>query len=165
MTTSGIPIPVPVIARYDLVPMTREHLDDVLTIERAGYTNPWTQDAFEHEIERNPFSRPTVALSTDDERAVAGYCVYWIVFENLYIQNVAVHPRHRRRSIGRTLLLHALGRGRECGVRTARLEVRPSNRSALRLYRSLGFQDAGERRDYYTRPREDALLLSRTLST
>jgi ribosomal-protein-alanine N-acetyltransferase len=164
MSVGGISIPVPVLTRYDLIPMTRSHLDAVLAIERSSYTTPWTRDSFEHEIEENPFSRPVVATSSDDETEVAGYCVSWIVFEHLYIHNVAVHPGHRRRGIACALLLHALSRGREFGAQVARLEVRPSNRSALRLYRSLGFQNAGIRRNHYTRPPEDALLLSRALA-
>ncbi len=110
---------------YALMAMADEHLDEVEVIERLSYSNPWPRDSFVHEIEENAFSHPRVALTTDDAREVAGYCISWIVFETLQIQNVAVHPRHRRRGL------------------------------ALRA--------VGERKKFYSRPREDAVLLQKRL--
>ena len=38
------------------------------------------------------------------------------------------------------------------------LEVRKSNVAAIALYEKAGFTRVGERKNFYTRPREDALL-------
>ena len=54
-------------------------------------------------------------------------------------------------------------RGRELGLRFLTLEVRPSNAAALGLYRGMGYREEGRRRDFYTDPREDALLLTKYL--
>lgn len=152
------------LTRYAIVPMDLDHLDEVRAIEQASYTNPWPHDAFRHEIEENAFSRPRVAVTMDAPGRVAGYCVSWIVFENVSIQNIAVHPGHRRRGIARLLMRRALDDGRSRGAVTAQLEVRASNREARRLYASLGFHETGERKDYYSHPREKAVLLQTSLS-
>ena len=150
-------------ARYELVPMRPSHLDEVSGIELESYENPWTKSAFESELGKNPVSWSRVALTTETPARVAGYCVAWVVFEHLHIQNVAVHPEHRRQGLGRLLVLCALEEGRARGVAAALLEVRRSNEVAQKLYRKLGFLEAGTRRDYYSRPREDALLFRKEL--
>jgi len=145
------------------MPMNTDHLHEVELIERLSYSNPWPRDSFTHEIEENGFSHPRVAVTTDDAREVAGYCISWIVFETLQIQNVAVHPRHRRRGLARHLLLRAIEDCRFNSVIAAQLEVRASNVSAQKLYQTLGFRVVGERKKYYSRPREDAVLLQKRL--
>ena len=151
------------IARYALLSMEEAHVDEVLAIERMSYTNPWVEDAFRHELEQNAFSRPRVAVTVEEPHTVVGYCVSWILFEWVRIQNVAVHPRHRRFGLARHLLGRALVDGLNAGARSAELEVRESNAIALKLYASLGFRVAGERKGCYSRPREDAVLLRREL--
>jgi ribosomal-protein-alanine N-acetyltransferase len=143
--------------------MRPSHLDEVSGIELESYENPWTKSAFESELGKNPVSWSRVALTTETPARVAGYCVAWVVFEHLHIQNVAVHPEHRRQGLGRLLVLRALEEGRARGVAAALLEVRRSNEVAQKLYRKLGFLEAGTRRDYYSRPREDALLFRKEL--
>jgi [ribosomal protein S18]-alanine N-acetyltransferase len=150
--------------RYSLVPLSSRHLDDVTAIERESYTNPWPRSAFEYEIDKNPVSFCLVALSTEASNELAGYCISWIVFEYLHIQNVTVHPAHRRRGLGRFLLARAFEEGISRGATVALLEVRRSNLAALDLYLELGFREAGTRKDYYSRPREDAVLFERELT-
>jgi ribosomal-protein-alanine N-acetyltransferase len=143
--------------------MEASHLGEVMAIELESYENPWARSAFESEIGRNPVSWSRVALTREAPARVAGYCVVWIVFEHVHIQNLAVHPAHRRQGLGRLLLQRALEEGRARGASAALLEVRRSNDAAQRLYRSLGFVETGTRRDYYSRPREDALLFRKDL--
>lgn len=143
--------------------MEEVHFDDVLAIERISYTNPWVVDAFRHEVEHNAFSRPRVATTVEEPHAVVGYCVSWLVFEQVHIQNLAIHPRHRGYGLARHLLGRALEEGVDGGARSAQLEVRESNAIALKLYTSLGFRVAGERKGYYSRPREGAVLLHKEL--
>ena len=154
---------VDLLTRYALVRMDETHLEEVLEIERMSYTNPWVVDAFRHELEQNAFSRPRVAMTLDEPQAVVGYCISWILFDQVYVQNVAVHPRHRRFGLGRHLLQRALAEAVDAGARSAQLEVRRSNTAALKLYETLGFRISGERKGYYSRPPEDAVLLSKEL--
>lgn len=141
---------------YTLSPMRIEDLDEVLAIEQATFTNPWPRESFVHEIEDNRFSHPTVARTKTDE--IAGYCVKWVVFEHMHIQNIAVHPQHQRQGLGRFLLEEALRFGRGMQATSVQLEVRESNLAAQRLYDAFGFERVGKRPRYYSNPREDAIL-------
>lgn len=146
-------------AGYRLEPMQLADLPDVLAIEELSFANPWPRQAFEHEVLKNPFSYPTVARPLAPERPpVAGFCIYWVLFEQIHIQNVAVHPERRGQGLGRYLLEEALAAGARAGGARAVLEVRESNRVARELYRSLGFREVGKRKGYYRTPREDAIL-------
>jgi ribosomal-protein-alanine N-acetyltransferase len=72
-----------------------------------------------------------------------------------------VRPQFRGRGIGTALLHHVLAEARQLGARRATLEVRASNEAARRLYERLGFYVAAVRRNYYSHPVEDALILWR----
>ena len=152
-------------ASYRLEPMRFEDLPAVLHIEHSSFSNPWPKEAFVEEIRKNTFSYPTVAcLRISSERVVCGYCVPWIVFVELHIQNVAVHPLHRARGLGRFLVEEALELGKRNGCRVAVLEVRESNAIARRLYVSMGFRETGTRRKYYSRPQEHAIVYQKSLN-
>jgi ribosomal-protein-alanine N-acetyltransferase len=85
------------------------------------------------------------------------------VADEVHILDVAVHPGHRRRGVGRLLLQHILAEARQNGVRSASLEVRVSNQPAIALYQALGFQQVAIRRQYYENG-EDAFLMVCSLS-
>jgi ribosomal-protein-alanine N-acetyltransferase len=102
-----------------------------------------------------------VRVGSADGDAVAGFCSFWLVFDELHINNLAIHPMYRRRGIGTALLQHAMRTAAQLGARRATLEVRQSNEEARRIYERLGFETAGIRRNYYAHPTEDALILWR----
>jgi ribosomal-protein-alanine N-acetyltransferase len=92
---------------------------------------------------------------------VAAFCACWVVFDELHINTIAVDARYRRRGLASALMTHLLAEAAAAGARRAFLEVRRSNEPAQRLYESLGFVVSGVRRNYYTQPEEDALILAR----
>ena len=94
---------------------------------------------------------------------VLGYAGLHVVLDEGYIDNVAVRPDCRRQGIG-ARLLEVFCRFGQAHLAFLTLEVRPSNAAAVALYEKHGFQEAGRRKDYYTEPTEDALLLTRTFS-
>jgi [ribosomal protein S18]-alanine N-acetyltransferase len=126
-------------------------------LESRSFSHPWTPAAFEQAV-RGAGNAQVVVLRSA-QRDVVGYCVFRIVAEELEIHNLALDPSYRGFGLGRRLVCLVLWLGARRGARTALLEVRTSNWPALRLYRSLGFETAGRRRDYYAEPREDALVL------
>jgi ribosomal-protein-alanine N-acetyltransferase len=141
--------------------MVRGHLAEVVTIERRSFPTPWSEAAFLHEIERNPFAHPWVARTSGG--SVVGYLCLWIIYEELRINNVAVSPEWRRQGLGERLILFAMAAGEAAGCRDAILEVRPSNEAAQALYRKLGFTDLCTRPRYYSDNGEDALVMRRHL--
>lgn len=136
-------------------------VSEVLAVENVSYPNPWPREAFEHELIQNPFSRAMIART--HEGALAGYCLAWLVVDELHIQNVAVDPDYRQRGLAKRLIEDMLHAAVEAGAEKALLEVRESNEAARRLYRSLGFAEQGRRRRYYTNPVEDAILCQKDL--
>jgi ribosomal-protein-alanine N-acetyltransferase len=149
---------------YVIEPMTVDDIPEVMSLERIAFPNPWPREAFAQEIERHPLSHPTVARTTRvGTQGIAGYCVARTVFGRVHIRNIAVHPAHLGRGLGRYLLEQALLVGQRAGALKAVLEVRESNEAARQLYLSAGFHEVGRRKDYYSNPREDAILFEKGL--
>ncbi len=152
--------------RVRLSSMQESDLDEVLALEQASFTQPWTRKMFLGELRGNKFAMNVVARAGEGgfgtglaAGTLVGYIVFWVVFEELHVMNLAVRPEARRRGLGTDLVRHALSVGAERGVRTALLEVRASNRAALAMYESLGFTGKGVRKGYYDQPREDAVIM------
>ena len=136
---------------------TAEDLEGVLEVEAESFSNPWTREMYTWELQNRSLSH--ILLARTDECRVAGFCAFWLVFDEVHINNVAMRPRFRAQGIGTALLRRALEHAWGLGARRATLEVRHSNAGARRLYERLGFYAAGVRRGYYTNPVEDALIL------
>lgn len=146
--------------RYWIEPLVDDRdLEGVIEVEAASFTNPWTRDMYSWELRNRSVCH--ILIVRNEDCWVAGFCAFWIVFDEMHINNLALRPQFRAQGIGTALLRHALGEARELGARRATLEVRASNDPARRLYARLGFYVAGTRRNYYTNPVEDALILWR----
>jgi ribosomal-protein-alanine N-acetyltransferase len=136
-----------------------QDLEGVLTVESESFTNPWTRDMYAWELQNRSMCH-ILLVRTPDCR-VAGFCAFWLVFDEIHINNIAMRPGFRAQGIGTALLRQVLAEGRHMGARRATLEVRASNEGARRLYERMGFYVAGVRRNYYSEPVEDALILWR----
>ena len=134
-------------------------LDGVLAVEAESFTNPWTRDMYAWELQNRAVCHIYVARTADC--AVAGFCAFWLVFDEIHINNVAIRPQYRGRGMGTAVMHHVLAEARRLGAKRATLEVRASNERALRLYERLGFYVAAVRPNYYSSPVEDALVLWR----
>ena len=142
--------------------MRPEDLDEVLGIERASFSMPWSRGAFLYEIQQNRVARCWVMR---DEARVVGYLCLWEVADEVHITNIAVRPECRRRGLARGLLGGILDDARQRGIKLVVLEVRPSNTEARTLYESFGFRVVGRRRGYYYDTGEDALVMEADLQT
>ena len=134
-------------------------LDDIVAIETASFSNPWTRDMYVRELQ-NPDVSFLYVLRVPDEGIVA-FCSFWLVLDEVHINNLAVRGEFRGRGVGTALLEHVLQAGASRGAERATLEVRRSNAPARRLYERLGFEVAATRPNYYVSPAEDALILWR----
>ena len=138
--------------------MAEEHLEEVLLIERAVFSDPWSLASFKNEIGDSRVSFNRVALSYP-EGAVVGYFVAWFVDDEIHLGNLAVAAASQRRGVGQRLLDYLLEAGRQRRLRRVTLEVRESNLVAQRLYLRNGFQPVAIRRRYYPDNREDAIVM------
>jgi ribosomal-protein-alanine N-acetyltransferase len=132
-------------------------LEGVLQVEAASFTNPWTREMYTWELQNRSVCHIYVVRLPDCR--VAGFCAFWLVFDEIHINNVACRPEHRGQGLGTRLMQHVLAEASRLGATSATLEVRASNVEARRFYERLGFTIEGLRRNYYTDPVEDALIL------
>ena len=132
-------------------------LGPVLELQNTSFSNPWSADALKWELEHSPVSRLYVLRAADG--TPVAFCACWQLVDELHINSVAVAPALRRQGLGAELMRGVLATAKEEGAVKATLEVRRSNESARALYERLGFEVEAIRPDYYTNPREDALIL------
>lgn len=138
-------------------------LSEVMPVERASYSTPWSVAMFVLELTRPE----TIALGIRVGGALAGYVICSPQSDEWHVMNVTVSPSYRRQGLARALLaeLHQVLEGATAGRARTTLEVRPSNKAAFSLYASEGYLVAGRRRAYYPDDGEDALVMWRTPAT
>lgn len=136
-------------------PLTEAWVDQVCVLEEEAFSMPWHRESFLEMIE-NPHACYLVALMGDQ---VVASCGLREILGEGEITNVVTAPDFRGRGIGKSLLACLLKEGEKRGILAYTLEVRCSNEPAIRLYKSLGFAEEGVRRNFYERPKEDALIM------
>ncbi|MDR3645731.1 MAG: ribosomal protein S18-alanine N-acetyltransferase [Clostridia bacterium] len=137
--------------------MQAQHLDALARLEAMCFSKPWSRDSLASELE-NPVAVFFVAQA---DGAAVGYAGMHHVVDEGYIDNIAVHPLYRRRGAANALLARLDRYAVKNGLAFLTLEVRRSNKEAQRLYARNGFVKAGERRDFYVAPPEDAVIMTK----
>jgi len=137
--------------------MEEKDLPEVCRIEAESISPPWTEKAFRESIALHH----TLFLVAELEGRVAGYCGCYQSLEEAEITNVAVDRRFRRQGIAGKMLEELIRMGTERGAFAYTLEVRVSNQPAIRLYEGLGFESVGIRKNFYEKPKEDAMIMWR----
>ena len=135
--------------------MTVDDISQVAEIERQIFSIPWSEKAFRNSME----SDNTIYIVAKENNNVAGYAGMYLSFEEGNITNVAVNPLSRRKGIGEKIVRVILNRAYEKGVRDVFLEVRETNSVAIALYEKIGFKEEGIRKNFYDKPRENALIM------
>ena len=138
---------------------TTDDIPVIARIERECFASPWSEKSLISSFANS--SNHFFIAETDGE--AAGYMGVSVIVDEGYILNVAVLPVFRRQGTARELLNHVIGIY-EKDLKLLTLEVRPSNSAALGLYEDFAFERAGERRDYYSNPKENALILTKYFS-
>lgn len=126
----------------------------VAFLENQLFTRPWSEQAFLQAMEQD-----TLFVVVLDGDTIVGYSGMYCSLPEGEITNVAVAPSRHRQGIGRMLLSYLLKQAEEKGICRIILEVRISNRKAIGLYKSMGFQNCGIRRNFYEMPREDGIVM------
>lgn len=137
--------------------MEEGDLDQVCAIEEETFSMPWSRKSFQDTISYYH----TLFLVAELDGEIAGYCGCYQSLEEAEITNIAVRRQLRGHGIGRRLLTELMRLGKEQGAFAYTLEVRVSNQAAIHLYESLGFVSFGIRKNFYEKPREDAMIMWR----
>lgn len=139
--------------------MTSGYLDDVYIIETECFSHPWSKQSLEEELN----NETSLFLVAKEENEVIGYIGMSIVIDEGYIFNVAVRESYRNKGVATALINELVTYGKKNNFSFITLEVRESNLPAISLYSKFGFIKAGERKDYYSNPKENAILLTKYL--
>lgn len=151
------------VTTIDLVRLRKMHKDDmssILTIEAKNYQYPWQEDVFKDCFIAVNYS----CWVCEDDEKIIGYAILSVGAGEAHVINISVDPQKQGLGLGRKMMEHLIGiAGKK--AETLFLEVRPSNQRAIRLYKRLGFNEVGLRKDYYParEGREDAVILALAL--
>ncbi|MBO5716019.1 MAG: ribosomal protein S18-alanine N-acetyltransferase [Clostridia bacterium] len=136
----------------------REHLPAVAELEKATFFEPWSEKSLELFLTDGAF-----CVACVDSEVLFSYCTVTCVLDEAQIINVATDSEHRGRGLAREVLEFVFDECKKRNITSISLEVRESNAPAIALYNSLGFSMAGVRKNFYTNPRENALVMIKNL--
>ncbi len=138
-----------------------EDLGAVIRLEKAAFSDPWSQEALFGELLPDSLRMPLIA---EVDGTLCGYLMAWRVVDQLHILNIATDPALLRRGIGTKMLLVAGRLAAAAGLVEITLEVRRSNTSARRFYNHHHFVEMGVRPGYYQDNGEDAIVMTAVIA-
>lgn len=139
--------------------LTFNDLDQVTFIEKTCFSVPWSKEAFVNELVNQ---MAYYQCATVDSRVV-GYMGMWKICDEGHITNVAVLPEYRRNGIASLLISKMIDVCKCSEINSMTLEVRESNRDAIRVYEKFGFKSMGIRPKYYQKPEENAIIMWKSI--
>jgi ribosomal-protein-alanine N-acetyltransferase len=149
---------------WHLEAATPRDLDRILNIDRNAFERPWQRKSFSEELERKDAYSYVVRVPLEDRRSeIIAYAFVRIFLTEMHILRLAVTPGFQTRGVATGLLQQCFKLARLKQVDAAYIEVRPTNKTAISLYRKSGFQSLGTRPNYYPETGEDALVMVRHL--
>ena len=138
----------------NILSMEERHLAALAEIERACFHAPWSETMLREEMGKGIF------LVAEQDGRTAGYVGCQTVLDEGYIANVAVSPDFRRQGIAKALITELIEQAKAKRLAFVTLEVRESNAAARALYAGAGFQAVGIRKNFYSNPTENAVLMT-----
>ncbi len=135
----------------------KHHIPALHKLEKLCFSSPWSERSFEEELS-NPLA---VFLVAEDEHGVLGYVGCHFVCGEGDITNIAVHPDSRRKGVAKALLKVLEAESENFEAEVINLEVRKSNLPAIALYKQMGYEECGERPNFYIKPTENAILMAK----
>lgn len=134
--------------------MTKEDVPFVAKLENETFAEPWSEKSLLDFLEHN-YAYFFVA---DVNGEIAGYIGSYKAGTSMDITNVAVFENHRRKGIAASLVKAVINNAKEKKCEMVNLEVRESNEKAIRLYEKEGFKTIGIRKNFYSKPTENAII-------
>ncbi len=143
-------------AEHFVKPMSDAHIDSVVLLEKECFSTPWSRQSIIDAMTVN-----TKFFVFEKCEKVMGYIGISCVLDEGYVTNVAVFPSCRKKGVATALVKRVLKLRDEIGLSFVSLEVRRSNQNAISLYTKLGFIQEGVRKNFYTSPHEDAIIMTK----
>ena len=127
----------------------------IARLEKECFSEPWSEKAITESLENGTFF-----FVFEEEGEILGYAGLQTVLDEGYVTNIAVTSNARKKGIGSALTEKIISFGKEKKLSFVTLEVRESNLAAISLYKKFGFKTVGKRKNFYTAPSEDALIMT-----
>ena len=134
--------------------MTEADIKEIAELEKECFSEPWSENSLRDEL-ANETARFYVLR---DSEKLLGYIGANNICNEVYITNVAVNSKCRGKGYGKILVKHLIKQSEAERAFFITLEVRKSNENAIKLYEKCGFKLIGERKNFYSKPTEDALI-------
>src|SRR5215467_6284452 len=142
-------------------------IDRIIDIERSWHhLSHWSIDSYYRLLNDDGFTSSFVAEAEDEfgKTSIVGFVIFHVASAVSEIYNIAVEANHARAGIGKRLMTVVIEESRKKNATKVVLEVRKSNFGAIRFYDSFRFHVAGERKNYYSNPIEDAFVMELPIS-
>lgn len=144
----------------NIVPTVIDHIERISAIEKMCFSTPWSKDSFLYSL-NNPNTQSCFSAVLND--SVVGYICFFHLYEHGELLNIAVHPNFRKSGIAQLLVDTMFDIMKQKNVQKITLEVRKSNVPAILLYEKNGFSPISVRKNYYTHPFEDAIVMQKLI--
>ncbi len=135
--------------------LSEKTLDGVAELEKMCFSQPWSRSSLELLTKEGI----GVGMVCSKDGKVCAYGGMIVAVDEGQITNIATHPDYRRQGYGRAVVEALVKHAKMNGLDSISLEVRESNKAAIELYTKLGFKVEGKRKDFYTKPTENALIM------
>ena len=135
--------------------LSEKTLDGVAELEKMCFSQPWSRSSLEL-LTKDGIG---VGMVCSKDGKVCAYGGMIVAVDEGQITNIATHPDYRRQGYGRAVVEALVKHAKMNGLDSISLEVRESNKAAIELYTKLGFKVEGKRKDFYTKPTENALIM------
>lgn len=142
--------------RFTVCEIKPQHIKQIANLEQVCFSTPWTEEVLEQS-----YKSGTKFFVAEQNDTVLGYLGISAILDEGYITNVAVFPEYRNQGVATALMHRLFLFAKEKPLAFISLEVRPSNEKAISLYNKFGFKPEGRRKNFYTHPNEDALILTK----
>lgn len=137
--------------------IAEEDIEKICRLEEMSFPDPWSADGIRESLGQDY----TRLFGVWHEEKLAGYAIAYFTIDEGELVRIAVEPSIRRAGVASLLLEELFRISRESGKKRVLLDVRESNEAAVRLYRKAGFETDGRRKNFYAKPEEAAILMSR----
>ncbi len=139
--------------------MVGRDIETIIRLETLA-PSPWGRALIEDELNRD-HCFTLVAVVAEE---VVGWCCSRYLQDEAELLKISVAESWRRHSVARLMLAALEEQLRAVAVLTLYLEVRSENLPAVSFYRQAGFTATGRRINYYSQPRDDAVILRKPIS-
>lgn len=126
-----------------------DDLAELVRVEKQVHASPWDEAHFAAEMEK-PYSRVLVMTDDETDSVIAGYVVFWLMFDEAQILNIAVDLPFRRLGLARAMIRQVVSHAIKKEIRKVILDVRKSNQAAIQLYQSMRFTVGQVRKSFYS---------------